>query len=193
VKMLVAAVIVAGLIVLIAVVRAKGYNPIPGVPTTDTGTTDVPEAAPVTTTETSVVVRTVPDRQARKHVRDLTRRLHVEHRRLLAARHSVVLFRHRVVSLTHTLHTDGSTSEAINLACTIYGNCSLLWRRAMCESGGYAYAKNPSSDASGLYQFMPSTFRSTPFGSFSIWSPYASALAAGWMQSHGRGGEWVCR
>lgn len=82
--------------------------------------------------------------------------------------------------------------EAINLACAVYGNCSTLWRKAQCESGLNPYAQNPS-EASGLYQFLPSTWRSTPFGVFSIWSPYANALAAGWMHTHGRGGEWVCR
>jgi hypothetical protein len=69
----------------------------------------------------------------------------------------------------------------------------VLYRRAACESGGYAFARNPYSDASGLFQFMPSTFATTPFGRLSIWSPYANAMAAGWMQAHGRGGEWVCR
>lgn len=91
-----------------------------------------------------------------------------------------------------TLLAAPSTREAIGLACATYGNCSTLWRKARCESGLYRYARNPSG-ASGLFQFLPSTFASTPFGSLSIWSPYANAMAAGWMHVHGRGGEWVCR
>lgn len=85
-----------------------------------------------------------------------------------------------------------STREAIDLSCAIYGFCSSLWSKARCESGLSPFAHNPSG-ASGLFQFLPSTFASTPFGNFSIWSPYANALAAGWMHDHGRGGEWVCQ
>lgn len=83
--------------------------------------------------------------------------------------------------------------EAINLACATFGSCSTLWRKARCESTLNPRAKNRRSPASGLFQFMPSTFASTPYGRLSIWSPYANALAAGWMHEHGRGGEWVCR
>jgi hypothetical protein len=85
--------------------------------------------------------------------------------------------------------------EAINLACATYGNCSTLWRKARCETGGTfsPTAKNRSSDASGLFQFLGSTWDSTPYGRFSVWSPYANALAAGWMHQQGRGGEWSCR
>lgn len=85
-----------------------------------------------------------------------------------------------------------SVSEAINLACATYGHCAELWRKARCESHLYPRAHN-ASGASGLFQFLPSTFRSTPYASLSIWSPYSNALAAGWMHSRGRGGEWVCR
>lgn len=85
-----------------------------------------------------------------------------------------------------------SVVEAVNLSCALFGSCSTLWRKAECESHLDVGARNPSG-ASGLFQFLPSTFASTPFGRFSIWSPYANALAAGWMHAHGRGGEWECR
>jgi len=98
----------------------------------------------------------------------------------------------RVKQLTRTLAHADSTAEAINLACVAYGSCETLWRRAGCESHLNPYAQNPSG-ASGLYQFLPSTWRSTPYSRFSVWSPYANALAAGWMNTHGRGGEWACR
>jgi hypothetical protein len=60
------------------------------------------------------------------------------------------------------------------------------------ESKGNPLAKNPHSTASGLFQFLTSTFGSTPYGKagMSIWSPCASSLAAGWMHQNGRGGEW---
>lgn len=115
----------------------------------------------------------------------LRKKLKHEHRRYLQAHR-------RVRQLTRTLHHATSTHEAITLACIVYGSCSTLWRRASCESGFSSYAHN-SSGASGLFQFLPSTWASTPFGSLSVWSPYANALAAGWMQARGRGGEWVCK
>ncbi len=85
-----------------------------------------------------------------------------------------------------------TVTEAIQLAAAVYGNGSTLWRKARCESHLWPFAHN-SSGASGLFQFLPGTWRSTPFGDFSIWSPYANALAAGWMHRAGRGGEWSCR
>jgi hypothetical protein len=89
---------------------------------------------------------------------------------------------------------DPEVVEAINLACATYGYCSTLWSKARCETGGTfdPRVSNPSG-AAGLFEFMPSTWSSTPYGRFSVWSPYASALAAGWMHSVGRGSEWACR
>jgi hypothetical protein len=87
--------------------------------------------------------------------------------------------------------------EAIRLASIAYGvSYGLLERRARCETGGTfsRYAKNRSSSASGLFQFLyPSTWERTPYGRESVWSPYANALAAAWMERNGHGGEWVCR
>ena len=84
---------------------------------------------------------------------------------------------------------------AINLACATYGNCNTLWRRAGCETGGTysARARNNSSGATGLFQFLLSTWNSTPYRRFSRTNPYANALAAGWMIGAGRGDEWSCR
>lgn len=98
----------------------------------------------------------------------------------------------RALSLHRTLLHNPTVTDAINLACVTYGYCSTLWRKARCESHLYRFARNPSG-ASGLFQFLPSTWSSTPFGSFSIFDPFANALAAGWMHQQGRGGEWVCR
>lgn len=86
--------------------------------------------------------------------------------------------------------------EAISLAAVAYRvPYSTLWRKARCETGGTfsPYSKNRHSTASGLFQFLTSTWASTPFAGFSIWDPYANALAAGWMHANGRGGEWVCQ
>jgi hypothetical protein len=100
--------------------------------------------------------------------------------------------RRTINSLRRVQLGDGNVVEAINLACATYGNCASLWRKARCESHYRAAAHN-NSGAAGLFQFLPSTWRSTPYGRFSVYSAYANALAAGWMHEHGRGGEWVCR
>ena len=92
--------------------------------------------------------------------------------------------------------TDPTVVEAINLSCIAYqGYCSTLWRKARCETGGTfdPHAANSSSGAVGLFQFLPSTWASTPYRVFSPFDPTAAALAAGWMHEQGRGGEWSCR
>jgi soluble lytic murein transglycosylase-like protein len=99
----------------------------------------------------------------------------------------------RVRSLHRALRFDYEITNAVKLASIVYGvPRSLLWRKMWCESKGWPFADNPTSDASGLFQFMPSTYRSTPFSSVSLWDPYANALAAGYMHRVGRGGEWEC-
>lgn len=107
-------------------------------------------------------------------------------------------YRHRtrqVQQLRRILFHRSSVFEAINLAAATYGHANELWRKARCETGGtYSpRALNSRSHAAGLFQFLGSTWRSTPYGRFSVFSPYASALAAGWMHSAGRGSEWVCQ
>jgi hypothetical protein len=97
--------------------------------------------------------------------------------------------------LRRELSHDPSVQEAVALASLAYPAmkpCS-AWAIIRHESGGDPLAKNPSSTASGLFQFLVSTFNSTPYGraGFSIWSPYAQALAAGYMHSVGRGSEWA--
>ena len=87
-----------------------------------------------------------------------------------------------------------NSMEAIAYASVAYGvDYTMLLRKARCESRLYPYAKNPTSTASGLFQFLTSTWATTPYARFSIWDPYANALAAGWMHANGRGREWVCR
>jgi hypothetical protein len=152
--------------------RQAGSDPIPPDPA-------IPEPPPIPS---------IPPGPDRLEVAALQRRVRVEHRRYLAAHR-------RVRVLTRVLQHRSSTREAIELACVTYGSCSTLWRRAGCETGGtYSpRALNQASGAAGLFQFLPSTWQTTPFAQFSVWSPYANALAAGWMEARGRGSEWVCR
>lgn len=67
-----------------------------------------------------------------------------------------------------------------------------LIRKGRCESVNWTKFHNKSG-AAGPWQFLGSTWASTPFAGFSVYDPVAAALAAAWMHAHGRGGEWVCQ
>lgn len=70
-----------------------------------------------------------------------------------------------------------------------------MLRVARCESNLDPSAVNSSSGASGLFQFMPSTFAFTPNGKRgeSIFDAYSSADAAGWMWANGMRNHWECQ
>lgn len=103
----------------------------------------------------------------------------------------------RVRSLRHSLHQDPETSSAIRLACVLFpaAGCAWLWRVAECESHYYRYARNRSSDASGVFQFLGSTWARTPAGraGLSVFDPYANAAMAGYVAARGGRRQWVCR
>ena len=67
-----------------------------------------------------------------------------------------------------------------------------MLRVAECESNLDPYAVNPSGSY-GLFQFIRSTWKSTPFGDQDVFNPEANASAAAWMWSEGRKSEWVCQ
>ena len=96
--------------------------------------------------------------------------------------------------LKRTLAHNTTIEECVKLATITYPALSegRAWRIIYRESwtSGKQFAKNRYSTASGLYQFLTSTWGSTPYRHMSIWSPCASSLAAGWMHQNGRGGEW---
>lgn len=101
--------------------------------------------------------------------------------------------------LTKSLKTEYTVAECVKLATIAYPSLSeeRAWAIVAQESRGDPKARNRTpiwngEHAEGLWQFIPSTFASTPYGKagLSIWSPCASSLAAGWMHEQGRGHEW---
>jgi len=140
------------------------------------------------TTVTVTTTTTVPDRYQGRPTRWWAHRA-------VRARQEANARAHTIRRLRRVLLEDPHVVEAINLACATYGWCSTLWRKASCETGGTfnPRALNSSSGAAGLFQFLASTWNTTPYRVFDRDSPYANALAAGWMHDHGRGGEWACR
>lgn len=67
-----------------------------------------------------------------------------------------------------------------------------MLRVAQCESNLDPYAVNPSGSY-GLFQFIRTTWKSTPYGNEDIFDPRANSNAAAWMWSQGRKSEWVCQ
>ncbi len=67
-----------------------------------------------------------------------------------------------------------------------------MLRVAQCESNLDPYAVNPSGSY-GLFQFIRSTWKSTPYGNEDIFDPRANSNAAAWMWAQGRKSEWVCQ
>nr|MBA3275148.1 transglycosylase SLT domain-containing protein [Chloroflexia bacterium] len=70
-----------------------------------------------------------------------------------------------------------------------------MLRVARCESGLDPRAVNSNGGASGLFQFMPSTFAFTPNGKRGedIFDPWSNADAAGWMWANGMRHHWACQ
>src|SRR5690348_10615605 len=73
------------------------------------------------------------------------------------------------------------------------------WQRAWmfwipgCESTWHWWAYNGVLGAAGPYQFIASTWATTPYRRHSRYSWRWSSLAAGWMVTVGRSSEWACR
>ncbi len=82
----------------------------------------------------------------------------------------------------------------IDKAAKKYGQSySAMVRVARCESVLDPCAVNKSGPYYGLFQFLKSTWKTTPYGDKSIWDPEAQALAAAWMWKQGRKKEWACQ
>jgi hypothetical protein len=66
-------------------------------------------------------------------------------------------------------------------------------RVARCESNLDPCAYNRSGPYFGLYQFLKSTWKTTPYGNKDIYDPEFQALATAWMWKKGRKNEWACK
>ncbi len=85
--------------------------------------------------------------------------------------------------------------NVINAAALEYNvSTSLLESILSCESGYNPNAYNPSG-ASGIAQFMPSTFYGSwnPYRSEGLWNPDAQIYAMALKISEGGLNAWVCR
>jgi hypothetical protein len=75
------------------------------------------------------------------------------------------------------------------------GAAAVQWAMnvAWCESRYHPNSVNSDSGASGLFQFLPSTWSGTPYASQSPFDPRANSFAAAWLYSHYGPGRWVCQ
>ncbi len=75
------------------------------------------------------------------------------------------------------------------------GPAAVQWAMnvAWCESRYHPNSVNSSSGASGLFQFLPSTWSGTPYANQSPFDPRANAFAAAWLYSRYGPGRWVCQ
>jgi hypothetical protein len=98
--------------------------------------------------------------------------------------------RHRLAIRYHR-----DASYAIRLASAAFGVPVRDMRRiAQCESGMGAQATaEAGSGASGVFQFLRSTWRHTPFAGFDVFDPVANSLAAAQLVVHDGGWrQWSC-
>lgn len=88
----------------------------------------------------------------------------------------------------------GSVQDIIIRAFSPYGPGAVQWglRVAKCESGYNPNAVNPAGPYYGLFQFLTSTFKNTPYGNQNILDPVANASAAAWKYGNYGGGAWGC-
>jgi soluble lytic murein transglycosylase-like protein len=75
------------------------------------------------------------------------------------------------------------------------GQAAVQWAMnvAWCESRYHPTSVNSSSGASGLFQFLPSTWAFTPYAAYSPFDPKFNALAAAWLYRRDGPSQWVCQ
>jgi hypothetical protein len=86
-------------------------------------------------------------------------------------------------------------AKIITDAFSPLGPAAVQWAMnvAYCESRYHPNSVNSDSGASGLFQFLPSTWGGTPWASQSPFDPVANAQAAAWLYSHYGPGRWSCK
>ena len=86
-------------------------------------------------------------------------------------------------------------AKIINDAFGPLGPAAVQWaiNVAYCESRYHTNSVNSDSGASGLFQFMPSTWGGTPWANQSPFDPVANAQAAAWLYSRYGPGRWTCQ
>jgi transglycosylase-like protein with SLT domain len=87
-----------------------------------------------------------------------------------------------------------SVPDVVQAAFAPLGPDAVAWalRVSACESRYDPGAVNASSGASGLFQFLPSTWAASPYAADSPFDPTANALAAAWLYQRSGPAAWSC-
>jgi hypothetical protein len=101
----------------------------------------------------------------------------------------------RFAALSNHPPPPANIAQDITDAFSPLGPRAVQWAMnvAYCESRYHPNSVNSTSGASGLFQFMPSTWGGTPWASQSPFDPAANAMAAAWLYSHYGPGRWTCQ
>jgi regulator of protease activity HflC (stomatin/prohibitin superfamily) len=101
----------------------------------------------------------------------------------------------RIAALNNHPPPPADIAKIITDAFSPLGQDAVVWalRIAYCESRYHPNSVNTSSGASGLFQFLPSTWGGTPWAGQSPFDPVANAQAAAWLYSHYGPGRWSCK
>ena len=86
-------------------------------------------------------------------------------------------------------------AKIISDAFSPLGPAAVQWAMnvAYCESRYHPNSVNSSSGASGLFQFLPSTWAFTPQRGLSPFDPVANSNAAAWLYARDGPSQWVCQ
>ena len=89
----------------------------------------------------------------------------------------------------------GSVPDLIRAVFAAAGQEGVDWalRVAKCESGFNPNSYNASSGASGVFQFMPATWRGSPYASSSPFDANANVRAALWLYQRSGPNQWSCK
>jgi hypothetical protein len=93
-------------------------------------------------------------------------------------------------------YTVAEVQQLIKDYSSQYGiSAEIPLRIANCESGYNQFSKNKNSTASGVFQFLNSTWANQPAGKrgVSVFDADANVQAAVWLLAHGKTSMWVCK
>ena len=101
----------------------------------------------------------------------------------------------RVAALNNHPPPPPAIAKIITDAFSPLGQPAVVWamRIAYCESRYHPNSVNSTSHASGLFQFLPSTWSGTPWAAQSPFDPVANAQAAAWLYNRYGPGRWACK
>ena len=104
----------------------------------------------------------------------------------------------RVQAQSAEVDTQVDVPGLIDEASAAYGVSAVQMRRiSWCESRWFPGAYNRSSGASGLFQFIPRTWRwasaQAGYGGHSPFEAEANVFSAAWLLRYGGAQHWVCR